>query len=73
MLQSALQNAENKHNAAVKKCVDNKNALNGEINALKKEVNNPNEDTILAIVAENCNMTSKEIYEYYYKYLDYIS
>ncbi len=70
ILEMQLKNAERKYNAGVKECVDKQNTLNKEITAIGKEVRNPNVDSILAVVAKNCNITSKEAYTYYYKYLE---
>ena len=68
-----LKNAENNYTANAKTYTNQINSLENEIAAIKVEIANPNVDNILAIVTKNCNITSMETYEYYYKYSDSLS
>lgn len=49
------------------------NAIESEINELKAKIAAPDADSVLTIMAKNCNISSIEIYEYYYKYADSVS
>lgn len=69
----ALQNAEAKYKSSLKVYTEKITALENEISAIEAEVSNPNVDKILTICAQNNNTSSKEIYEYYYKYSDSLS
>ena len=71
--QLILKNAENNYTANAKTYTNQINSLENEIAAIKVEIANPNVDNILAIVTKNCNITSMETYEYYYKYSDSLS
>ena len=67
-LERASQIFKNKFNALK----NNVSALEEEINLSKAEISNPNIDNILMIVVKNTITSSKEIYEYYYRYSDSI-
>lgn len=69
MLQNAQQNYTNAAQAYTKQIDD----LELEIASIEAEIEKPNVDNILSIVTENCKITSKETYEYYYKYSSELS
>lgn len=63
-----LRNAKENYSNSAKAYTDQINSLENEIGTLKAEIQNPNVDSILSIVAKNCNMSSKEVHKYYNKY-----
>ncbi len=65
-----LENAQQNYSRSAKIYTEKIDVLENEISNLEKEVANPNVDNVLSIVAKNCNISSMEIYEYYYKYCD---
>jgi hypothetical protein len=73
MLEIALKNAENKYKSALKVYNDEITILENEIKLLNKELSKPNIDNILSLVMERCSISSKETYEYYYKYSKYLT
>lgn len=64
-----LKNAEENYSNSATIYTDQINSLNNEITTLEAEIQNPTIDSILSIVARNCNISAKETYEYYNKYL----
>lgn len=68
ILNYMITDATERYNAKKSTYTKQITALENETKAAQAEINNPNIDSILAIIAQNCNMTSKEIYAYYYKY-----
>lgn len=72
-LNLSLENAKLKYKSSSKVYDDKITALENEISAIEAEISNPNVDKILTICAQNSNTSSKEIYEYYYKYSDSLS
>lgn len=64
-----LRNAQQNYSNSAKSYTDKINRLENEIGTLEAEIQNPNVDSILYIVARNCNISSKEAHEYYNKYL----
>ena len=63
-----LYNAQQNYASSVKGYNDRIEQLENEIDELETEKANPNVDKILTIVTKNCNITSRETYEYYNKY-----
>ena len=63
-----LTNAQQNYAAAIKPYKDKMSGLEAEIATINAEITNPNTDNILSIVANNCNMSSIEIYQYYSQY-----
>ena len=72
-LERALRDAQLNYTNSAKVYTNQITALESEITELEKEIANPNVDNILAIIAQNCNISSLETYEYYYRYSDSIS
>ena len=68
-----LTNAQQNYAAAIKPYKDKISGLESEIAAIDTELANPNVDSILAIVTQNSNISSQEVYNYYYKYSDSIT
>lgn len=64
-----LRNAQENYSNSAKAYTNQINSLENEIGTLEAEIKNPNVDSILSIVARNCNISSKEAHEYYNKYL----
>ena len=68
-----LQNAKDNYNSSAQIYTEKIDVLENDITAIEAEISNPNVDNILTIVTQNCNISSKETYEYYYKYADSLS
>lgn len=68
-----LTNAQQNYAAAIKPYKDKISRLESEIATIDAEIANPNVDGILTIVTRNCNISSSQTYEYYYKYSDSLS
>lgn len=64
-----LRNAEQNYNRQATEYTETRKSLEEDISAIENEIANPNVDKILMIVRNNCGITSKEAYEYYYLYI----
>lgn len=64
-----LQTAEENYKQQASAYTNSIKQLEGEVAEIQAEISNPNVDNILSIVTKNCNISSRETYEYYYKYL----
>ena len=72
-LERALRDAQLNYNNSAQVYTNQIKSLESEIADIKTEIANPNVDNILAIVTKNCNISSRETYEYYNKYSDSLS
>lgn len=67
---SALNNLNNSYNSKISTLDNQISALTASINEIDSEINNPDPNKILAIVAVNNNLTSSQVIEYYNKYMN---
>lgn len=65
---SLLKSAEENYKSNTSVYTNKINKLKDEVSAIEAEIDNPSVDNILAIVSQNCNISSKEAREYYNKY-----
>ena len=72
-LERALRDAQLNYNNSAQVYTNQIKSLESEIADIKTEIEKPNVDNILAIVTKNCNISSRETYEYYNKYSDSLS
>lgn len=67
---SALNNLNNSYNSKISALDNQISALNSNIKEIDAEINNPDPNQILAIIAVNNNLTSSQVIEYYNKYMN---
>ena len=66
--QQKLKQAEQNYKNSAQTYTNKINKLENEIAESKNEIKNPSVDNIIVIVANNCNISYSQAYEYYYKY-----
>ena len=70
--QNKLKDAEDRYKATAKQYTEQIDSLEEDITDLEAEITNPNVDCILAIVAEECDLSSEEVEQYYDMYSYYL-
>lgn len=63
-----LTNAQQNYAAAIRPYKDKISRLESEIATIDAEIANPSVDSILSIVANTCNISSQQAYQYYSQY-----
>lgn len=67
--QQKLKVAEENYKAKASVYTEKVKQLENEVSVLQSEISNPSVDSILSVLANNCNISSKEANDYYKKYL----
>lgn len=67
---SALNSLNNSYNSKISALDNQISVLNESIKDIDAEINNPDPNQILAIIAVNNNLTSAQVIEYYNKYMN---